>query len=90
MVQRLSQSGPLPTGKLTEGLGITRQGAERHIRVLESAGLVKTMKAGRTSVRELDASLLLAATDWMRARAKMWEERLSRLAETYGESLGRL
>lgn len=85
MVQRLSQMGPLPTGKLTEGLGITRQGAERHLRVLESAGLVKTIKAGRTSMRELDASKLLAATEWMRSRARTWEDRLSRLAEAYRE-----
>lgn len=85
MVQRLSEAGPLPTGKLTEGLGITRQGAERHLRVLESAGLIKTLKAGRTSMRELDATRLLAATEWMRSRAKMWEDRLSRLAEAYRE-----
>ncbi|RYG31212.1 ArsR family transcriptional regulator, partial [bacterium] len=40
MVQRLTRRGPWTLGTVSEGLGVTRQGARKHLQVLADAKLV--------------------------------------------------
>src|SRR5206468_4708036 len=49
IVSRLCRSGPASIVGLTQGSGITRQAVTKHLRILESAGLVRATRAGRES-----------------------------------------
>lgn len=83
MVERLSRNGPMTTGALIEDLGMSRQGAARHLDVLESSGLVVSSKQGRIVMRELDVSLFGESMRWMNTIAASWDARFSRLREGY-------
>ena len=47
LVRRLSREGPTPISELVEGFKLTRQAVTRHLRVLESVGLVRGERHGR-------------------------------------------
>jgi DNA-binding transcriptional ArsR family regulator len=83
MVMRLSRGGSMTTGALTGDLTISRQAAERHLKVLEQSGLVQTTKKGRERIRSLDASRLRMVQEWMKSLELAWSERLWRLRESY-------
>ena len=53
----------------------------KHIRVLESAGLVRRRVAGREHHLAFDPRPLEAAADWIAAQRAYWEPRLAALEE---------
>jgi DNA-binding transcriptional ArsR family regulator len=83
ILRRLAAEGPLPTGRLIEGLSMSRQGASRHLSVLESAGLVVSKRAGRRVVCHLDPKPLRGSQEWLAEIGRAWDERLGRLMATY-------
>ncbi|MBL8087163.1 MAG: helix-turn-helix transcriptional regulator [Chthonomonas sp.] len=83
IVRRLSDQGPTPTLRLLDGLGSTRQGATRHLTVLERSGLVISERKGREIVRRLDAQPLAEMLAWLGELDRQWQMRLNRLAEQY-------
>lgn len=87
MVRRLSEGHPYNVGSLSEGLGITRQGARKQLRVLESAKIVKLTHVGRETSVELDASSLEAGRKFIAKLEKQWDRRLQAL-KGFTESKG--
>lgn len=83
MLERLSQKGPLTTGDLLADLGMSRQGASRHLDVLDASGLVRSVRQGRVVMRELDVEEFRASVAWINRIASAWDNRLSRLADSY-------
>lgn len=83
IVRRLAAGGPHRTGPLLEGLGLTRQGASRHLATLEAAGWVIPTKQGREVVRSLNPETLAQASKWLEQREREWDAALGRLAKTY-------
>lgn len=83
MVSRLATRGRMTTGDLTSGLEMTRQGATRHLLLLENAGLIKSKREGRTIYRELDPTPLRGTTAWLKQIEAEWDKALSRLAAQY-------
>lgn len=51
----------------------------QHLRVLEAAGLVRSVKRGRVRTCSLDGERLAAAERWIAAQRGRWERRLDRL-----------
>ena len=51
----------------------------QHLRVLEAAGLVRSIKHGRVRTCSLDGERLAAAERWIAAQRERWEGRLDRL-----------
>lgn len=47
LLDRLYDSDGLTLAELCEGVGITRQAVSKHLGILESAGLVVTIRSGR-------------------------------------------
>jgi len=88
ILDRLSRRGTMPSGELVEGLGMTRQGATRHLDVLEQSGLIRSLKRGRVVYRELDLEELRQTVEWMNKLASAWDERLSRLRASYETPAG--
>jgi DNA-binding transcriptional ArsR family regulator len=70
---------------LTEDSKISRQAITKHLRVLESAGLVRGEAAGRECLFELEPQPLEAIRDYLDLVSKQWDEaliRLKKLVET--------
>lgn len=55
------------------------QGAIKHVRVLESAGLVRCRRSGRAQLCSLRPSPLAQADRWLRQWERFWSTRLDRL-----------
>jgi hypothetical protein len=51
----------------------------KHIRVLESAGLIRRTIRGREHQLVLEPSPLMSAADWLDSYRRFWEERLDLL-----------
>ena len=51
----------------------------KHLRVLEGAGLVRTVKRGRVRICSLDGARLADAERWIAEQRARWEGRLDRL-----------
>jgi DNA-binding MarR family transcriptional regulator len=69
----------MATVPLLEGLGMSRQGAARHLGILEKAGIIKKRTAGRVIYRELQTEQLARANQWLENRTRAWESTLDRL-----------
>lgn len=83
ILRRLSRRGPLPTGALTDIPGLTRQGASRHLAILEDSGLIRSKRRGRIVMREIDQKAIRGAQAWLDSLAEKWEARLESLAAQY-------
>jgi DNA-binding transcriptional ArsR family regulator len=71
--------GDKSIGALAEPYRMSFAGAAKHVKVLESAGLVARRKAGRQQICSLNAAPLAEAEQWLRQWEKFWTVRLDRL-----------
>lgn len=53
----------------------------KHVRMLESTGLIHTAKAGRVRTCELNRERLAVVDDWLAQQRRIWEERTDRLEQ---------
>lgn len=81
MIQRLSDGSPYTIGRLSEGLGITRQGARKQIQVLASAKVIKLKPQGRETQVTLETASLELARKFIADLEKQWDRRLEALKE---------
>jgi DNA-binding transcriptional ArsR family regulator len=79
LLARLGDGRPLSISALAAGEPMTRQAVTRHLRVLETAGLVRGEKSGREQRWELQSARLEDAKDWLETLSRRWDERLDRL-----------
>lgn len=71
--------GEAAVSELAGGYAISLPAFLKHVRVLESAGLVSTRKVGRVRYCRHAPSQLAAAEAWMREHRQFWELQLDRL-----------
>lgn len=64
---------------LARPFAISLAAASKHIKVLESAGLIRREVRGRTHVCSLDPGPLADAHEWLGFYERFWTDRLSRL-----------
>jgi DNA-binding transcriptional ArsR family regulator len=76
--------GDKSVGELGEPFRMTFAGASKHVKVLESAGLIARRKAGRKQICTLNAEPLRQAEEWLRQWEKFWSVRLDRLQALVG------
>jgi DNA-binding transcriptional ArsR family regulator len=79
LVSRLCDRGPMSITKLSSGFAITRQAITKHLRVMESAGLVCSTQQGREIVWELEQRRLADARRHLQTISTQWDETLGRL-----------
>lgn len=79
IVARLCDGGPQNIVRLTEGGDVTRQAVSKHLRALEDAGLVRSTRAGRERIWELETRRLAEASHWLSVISTQWDEALGRL-----------
>jgi DNA-binding transcriptional ArsR family regulator len=71
--------GDAPVTKLAEPLPISLPAVSRHLRVLESAGLVARRRDGRVHRISLVAEPMVDALEWMAVFGRFWEHQLDAL-----------
>jgi DNA-binding transcriptional ArsR family regulator len=88
VLERLG-AGSATITELAEPYGMSLTGMKKHIRVLEDAGLVTTMKVGRVRTCTAGPRRLEDVRTWADAYTRMLDERLDRfgalLERTKGE-----
>ena len=87
LLATLSAGVPCSISQLTEDSKISRQAITKHLRVLESAGLVRGETAGRQRLFELEPKPLGEIRDYLDLVSKQWDQaltRLKKLVETEG------
>jgi DNA-binding transcriptional ArsR family regulator len=65
--------------RLAAGSKVTRQAITKHLRVMQSAGLVRSTRHGRESVWQLKERGLVDARHYLDLISKQWDEALGRL-----------
>jgi len=71
--------GEKSIGELAEPYAMSFAGAAKHVKVLETAGLVARRKVGRTQLCSLQAGPLGEADAWLKQWEQFWNVRLDRL-----------
>jgi DNA-binding transcriptional ArsR family regulator len=85
MVRRLAESGELSVGDASSALDLSPASVSKHVKVLETAGLVHRRVEGRQHLLSLESSRLLLAEDWIDRYRTLWTTSLDRLAALAAE-----
>jgi DNA-binding transcriptional ArsR family regulator len=65
--------------RLTHGSKLTRQAITKHLRVLERAGIVHSIRTGRESLFKLDPRPLEGMQEYLNFVSHQWDQVLARL-----------
>ena len=79
LVAKLCGGRPCSISQLTRGSKLTRQAITKHLRVLEIAGIVHSVRAGRESLFEFDPQPIAGMKEYLDSVARQWDQALSRL-----------
>lgn len=82
MLRRLAERD-LTVGELSRPLTMSLAAASKHVKILESAGLVRRTIEGRRHVCRLDAAPLASATSWLQFYENHWNRRLDALEDLF-------
>lgn len=78
VLRRLS-SGPCPVSELANNHEITLAGMLKHVRVLQDAGLITTLKQGRSRICAMQPDSCDPALKWLENYRKRWDRRFDSL-----------
>jgi DNA-binding transcriptional ArsR family regulator len=81
VIERLAM-GPASISELSEPFKMAGPSFLKHVKVLESAGLVQSEKKGRVRSVKLMPDALQRVDEWVGQHRRQWESRLDNL-ETY-------
>src|SRR5262252_4528083 len=76
---RALASGERTVGQLADPFAISLAAASKHIKALESAGLIRREVRGRTHLCRLDPGPLASAHQWLSFYERFWTDRLDAL-----------
>jgi len=79
LVAKLSRGHPYSISQLTVGFRLTRQAITKHLRVLESVGIVRSVRTGRESRFEFDPQPMEEIKKYLDLVSEQWDQVLSRL-----------
>jgi DNA-binding transcriptional ArsR family regulator len=79
LVAKLSIGRPRSISQLTGGSKLTRQAITKHLRVLEGAGIVHSVRAGREKRFEFDPEPMEGIRRYLDLVSEQWDQALARL-----------
>jgi len=79
LVAKLSGGQPRSISQLTHGSRLTRQAITKHLRVLENAAIVHSVRRGRESLFEFDPQPMEEIRKYLDLVSEQWDQALSRL-----------
>ena len=80
VVHRLGH-GSASVGELAQPLSISLPSFMKHVRTLESCGLIRTQKTGRVRTCVLNRDRLELLNDWLAEQRLIWEASTDRLEQ---------
>ena len=78
VIRRLGSS-PASVGELARPFPMALPSFMKHVRTLESSGLIRTTKSGRVRTCTLNRERLTLLDDWLADQRSLWESRTDRL-----------
>src|SRR6266404_9931596 len=78
-------AGERTVSQLAEPFSISLAAASKHIKALESAGLIRREVRGRTHLCRLEAGPLASAHEWLGFYERFWTDRLDALEQLLHE-----
>jgi len=85
LLSRLEDGRARPIAELAAGIGLTRQGVSKHLRVLELAGVVTRRRVGRESRYRAEPAAIDSARVYLERASAQWDETLARLEDHVSE-----
>ena len=79
LVEKLAGGNSYSISQLSSGSRITRQAITKHLRVLEKAGVVRSVHRGRESLFQLDPEPIVELSRYLELVSKQWDQALNRL-----------
>ena len=79
LVSRLSTSGPQSITRLTDGFDVSRQAVTKHLRALEDAGLVRSVRDGRERIWQIRPKRITEARAYLEQISQRWDQAIERL-----------
>ena len=79
LLARLTNGEPQSISRLTSGTRLTRQAVTKHLRVLEGAGVVHSVKTGRESRFALEPKTIIDAQTYLDQVSRQWDNALAQL-----------
>lgn len=79
LLGKLSHGHPCSISQLTHGSRLTRQAITKHLRVLERARIVRSVRSGRHALFELDSEPVRELCDYLDRISAEWDQALARL-----------
>jgi DNA-binding transcriptional ArsR family regulator len=79
LVVKLCGGQPHSISQLTEGSKLTRQAITKHLRVLESVGIVHGVRTGRESLFQFDPEPIEGMKEYLDLVSEQWDQALTRL-----------
>lgn len=79
VIERLT-NGPAPVSELHGPHDLALPTFLKHLKVLETSGLVRSEKKGRVRTVHIEAAPLAEAENWLRSQRRIWEGKLDRLS----------
>ena len=79
LVARLCDGQSYSISQLTQCSKLTRQAITKHLRVLESVGIVHSARTGRESLFEFDPQPIGAIEEYLDCISEEWDQALARL-----------
>lgn len=84
LVTRLCRVSHQSISQLAEGTRLTRQAVTKHLQILERVGLVRSVRKGRETLFEFDATPIETMTQYLDLVAGQWEKKLTDLQDYLG------
>ena len=79
LVEKLCAGPPQSISQLAKGSALTRQAITKHLRVLETAGVVHSVRIGRESRFEFKLEPLREVQSYLERVSAQWDDVLERL-----------
>ena len=79
LIAKLLRGQVRSISQLTEGSRLTRQAITKHLRVLERARIVRSVRRGRESLFEFDPEPIEGIKEYLDFVSEQWDQALSRL-----------
>ena len=79
LVAKLTSGEPQSISRLTSGTRLTRQAVTKHLRVLEDAGVVRSVRVGRESRFDLELKPIEDVRRYLEQVSQQWDGALARL-----------
>lgn len=79
LLAKLSSGRPHSISQLARGSKLTRQAITKHLRTMESAGIVHGVRKGRERLFELDPKPIEGIREYLDSVSEQWDQALGRL-----------